>query len=499
MKFTPLASNGGRTNLILSADSYKTTQWMQYPEGYTNVFSYIESRGGLYEESMFFGIQLFVKKYLETAITMVQVEQAKLLIDAHIGPNVFNYEGWKRIVDEFDGYLPVRIRSIKEGSVIPVKNALLTIENTVEGFGWLTSYLETAMLRDVWYGTTVATISYRCKQRIYKSLERTSDNPLENLPFALHDFGYRGVSSDESAQAGGLAHLLNFQGTDTLAALVAAIEYYNAIGPVGLSVIASEHSTMCANADPVTKNDFASAERMVSILEERQRTMGGFNIVSAVADTYDVFRFTQQFIGTDLKDRIVASGGRLVIRPDSGDPEEIPITIIRMLMDAFGYTVNGRDMKVLPPCVRVLQGDGINEESIGRILANVEAAGFSTENIFFGMGGALLQHCDRDWMKFAMKASAIKINGNWQDVFKDPITDPGKTSKKGRISTVYDPSIKKGNKVVTKRLEDIKDTDVDLMEIIYEPGFQIDKNFDELREQSGKSFERWLQIKESRA
>ena len=159
-------------------------------------------------------------------------------------------------------------------------------------------------------------------------------------------------------------------------------------------------------------------------------------------------------------------------------------------MDSFGFTVNEKGFKVLPTCVRVLQGDGINEESIERILANVEAAGFSTENIVLGMGGALLQHCDRDWMKFAMKASAIKVNGVWRDVFKDPITDPGKTSKKGRISTVYDQS---KNAIVTKRLEDITtQTDVDLMDTVYEPGLIINKNFDDVRKQADDSFSQWI-------
>ncbi len=477
-----------KTPLLLATDSYKISQWMQYPAGCTNVFSYIESRGGEYAESMFFGIQIFIKKYLMQPITKEDVEYAKTMMDAHLGPDIFNYDGWMSIVNNCGGKLPVTIRAVKEGSVIPVKNALVTVENTIEGYGWLTSYLETSLLREIWYATTIATYSYECKKVIYNYLASTSDDPDANITFALHEFGYRGVSSDESAQTGGLAHLINFRGTDTMAALIAACEYYNATGPVGFSVIASEHSTMCANADAETKNDYRSAERMVEILEERQKKYGGFNIVSAVADTYDVYRFTNEFIGKNLKDRIINSGGRFVVRPDSGNPEVVPVDLVEGLMESFGFTINSKGFKVLPACIRVLQGDGINLQSIERICRNAKLKGISTENFVFGCGGKLLQAHDRDEMKFAMKASAINLNGVWKDVYKDPITDSGKVSKKGRITTVRDLNT---GKITTKRIAELVPSDEDLLHTYFENGeLLIDLSFESVRNQTNYLFKK---------
>lgn len=475
-----------QTPLILATDSYKISQWLQYPEGYTNMYSYIESRGGEHPDAMFFGLQIFIKKYLLQPITKQDVEFAKIMMDAHLGPDIFNYEGWMSIVEKFDGNLPIRIRAVKEGSVIPVKNALVTVENTEEGYGWLTSYLETSLLREVWYATTIATYSYECKKVIYDYLLKTSDDPDANITFALHDFGYRGVSSDESAQTGGLAHLINFKGSDTMAALVAACEYYNATGPVGYSVIAAEHSTMCANADAENKNDYKSAERMVGILEERQKKYGGFNIVAAVADTYDVYRFAKQFIGTDLKERIINSGGRFVVRPDSGNPEIVPVTIVKLLMETFGYTINSKGYKVLPSCIRVLQGDGINLQSIKNICRNASLEQLSIENFVFGCGGKLLQAHDRDEMKFAMKGSAIKVNGIWKDIFKDPITDSGKQSKKGRITTVRDLN---SGKIYTKRINEMLSNEEDLLYTYFENGqLTIDLDFESVRANADSNF-----------
>ncbi|MNC01643.1 putative nicotinate phosphoribosyltransferase [compost metagenome] len=159
--------------------------------------------------------------------------------------------------------------------------------------------------------------------------------------------------------------------------------------------------------------------------------------MAGVADTYDPFRYTR-WVGTDFKERIIKSGGTFVVRPDSGDATVIPIQIIQMLMEDFGYTVNSKGYKVLPDCIRVLQGDGVNRATIRIILQKMKDLGLSADNIVFGMGGALLQHCDRDWMKFAMKGSALEVNGQWKDLYKDPITDSIKRSKKGRVTTYKD-------------------------------------------------------------
>lgn len=454
-----------KTPLILNADSYKVSHWMQLPKGTEYGHSYIESRGGFSDNVMFFGLQKVIKDNLTTPITMNDVVKAKAVIDKHLGEGIFNEKGWVRLLEKHNGYLPLRIRAIREGSIVPTKTALVTVENTDPEFAWAQSYLETLILRSIWYGTTVATISMDCKNTIKKYLDKYSDDPSA-IDFMLHDFGYRGVSSDESAQIGGLAHLLNFKGSDTMAAMIAAMEYYKSDGDICYSVIASEHSTMCSNADAENRNDFLSAEKLVSILEKRCKETGTFQIVSAVADTYDVYRFTKQFIGTDLKERIANSGGRFVVRPDSGDATVVPVDLVESLMECFGYTINSKNMKVLPPCIRVLQGDGITKDTIGIILENAAKRGISPCNFVFGMGGALLQHCDRDWLKFAMKCSAICVDGQWRDVFKDPITDSGKTSKKGRLTTVRTI----GDEIKTVRISEVKNTDVDLMWVVYENG-----------------------------
>lgn len=466
-----------KTSLILNGDSYKISHWLQVPERLEYMQSYIESRGGFSPNVLFFGLQKYIKDNLLTPVTLEDVKKAKLMLDAHLGLGIFNEAGWLRLIEKHNGLLPIKIRAIREGMVVPTKTALVTVENTDPEFHWLVSYLETSMLRDVWYGTTVATIDKTVKDILTGYLDKYSDDK-DAINFMFHDFGARGVSSDESSQMGGMAHLVNFKGTDTMAALVAAIEYYNATGVMGFSVIASEHSTTCLNSDPVTKNDYASIEKMVSILENRCRVSGAFQIVSAVADTYDVYRYVR-WVGTDFKDRIMNSGGRYVIRPDSGDVRTVAVTLVIELMKYFGYTVNSKGKKVLPPCIRVLQGDGVNFESMKAILDYAIENDLSPCNFVFGAGGFLLQHCDRDWLKFAMKCSAACINGVWQDVFKDPITDSGKTSKKGRLTTIRTI----GDIIKTVRIEEVGNTDIDLMGTVYENGALIrDQLFEEIIE-----------------
>lgn len=226
-------------SVILNTDSYKCSQWNQYPPGTTGVYSYIEARSGKWTETLFFGLQMFVKEYLTKPITIEDIDEAEDIITAHGEP--FNRQGWEYIVNKHGGYLPVLIKAVPEGTLVPIRNVLLTIENTDPECYWLTSYLETALLRAIWYPTTVATNSYESKKIILKSLEKTGDPSLIN--FKLHDFGARGVSSKESAGIGGLAHLINFMGTDTIEALIYGRKYYN-MPMSGFSIPAMEHSTV---------------------------------------------------------------------------------------------------------------------------------------------------------------------------------------------------------------------------------------------------------------
>lgn len=224
-------------NIILNSDSYKYSMPQQYPAGTEYVYSYIESRGGAWPETVFFGLQAYIKEYLLRPVTWDDINEAEAIITAHGEP--FYREGWEHILRQHGGYLPVRIRAVPEGTRVPIKNVLLTIENTDPRCWWLTTFLETSLLRAVWYPTTVATNSYESRKIILEYLERTGDPGL--IDFKLHDFGARGVSSEESAGLGGAAHLVNFQGTDTVSALVAARRYYGA-DLAGFSIPASEHS-----------------------------------------------------------------------------------------------------------------------------------------------------------------------------------------------------------------------------------------------------------------
>jgi len=405
-------------SIILNTDSYKASMWKQYPPGTTNVFSYIESRGGIYDRTVFFGLQAFVKEYLLKPITQAEIDLSDEIWTAHGEP--FNKAGWQYILDKHGGYLPLVIKAAPEGMVIPTGNALVTVENTDPECFWLTTWLETALLRAIWYPTTVATQSWKIKQVIKDYLEKTGDP--SGIDFKLHDFGARGVSSLESAGIGGAAHLVNFMGTDTISGVLFAREYYNA-GVAGFSIPAAEHSTITSWG---REGEVKAYENMV-----RQFGRAG-SILAVVSDSYDIFNAASKLWGEDLRQLVIDSGATVVIRPDSGDPVEVNRRLVEILGEKFGYTVNAKGFKVLNN-VRLIQGDGINELTVRSILGSFMANGWSADNIAFGMGGALLQQVNRDTQKFAMKASAAKINGAWVDVQKDPITDSGKRSKPGRL------------------------------------------------------------------
>jgi nicotinamide phosphoribosyltransferase len=406
-------------NILLNTDSYKVSMFKQYPAGTTGVYSYIESRGGRYDETVFFGLQAFIKEYLLDPITQADIDIADEILTAHGEP--FNRSGWEYILSKHNGYLPVVIRAVPEGTVVPVKNVLATIENTDPECFWLTTYLETALLRAVWYPTTVATQSKRIKNVIKDYLERTGDPSL--IDFKLHDFGARGVSSMESAGIGGAAHLVNFMGTDTVSGLLYAREFYNA-GIAGFSIPAAEHSTITSWG---REGEVDAYRNMLT-----QFAKPG-SIVAVVSDSYDVFNAASKLWGEELRDAVVQSDAVVVIRPDSGDPLTINQQLIEILGAKFGYTTNAKGFKVLNN-VRLIQGDGVNELTIRSILGGFMAMGWSADNIAFGMGGALLQQVDRDTQKFAMKCSSARVNGKWIDVQKDPITDAGKKSKAGRVT-----------------------------------------------------------------
>ena len=406
------------SNPILNTDSYKASHYLQYPPEASGMFSYVESRGGRYGRTLFFGLQMLLKTYLCRPIDLAMIAQAKAFFEAHGEP--FNEAGWRYVVERYQGYLPVRIRAVPEGSVVPTHNVLMTVECDDPQVFWLASYLETMLLR-VWYPVTVATQSWHLRKTLHAYLRKSSDD-LTQLPFKLHDFGARGVSSAESAAIGGAAHLVSFMGSDTVLGVVAANRFYHE-PMAAFSVPAAEHSTITS----------WGRERETDAFRNMIARFGKPGaIVSVVSDSYDLFAALKVW-GGELKQAVLDSGGMLVIRPDSGDPLTIVLQTLRALEASFGATLNGKGRRVLQN-VRVIQGDGVNAESIEAILAAMDEAGFAADNIVFGMGGALLQQINRDTQRFAMKCSAIRLGGEWHDVRKDPVTDAGKRSMKGRLT-----------------------------------------------------------------
>ena len=446
-------------SILFNTDSYKVSMASQYPPGTSGVFSYIESRGGVYDKTVFFGLQAFIKEYMTKPITQEEINLADEILTAHGEP--FNRAGWQYILDEHGGYLPVVIRAVPECTVVPTKNVLATIENTDPQVPWLTTWLETALLRAIWYPTTVATRSWHIRQTILKYLEETGDPNL--IDFKLHDFGARGVSSLESAGIGGAAHLVNFMGTDTISAVLFARQYYGA-GVAGFSIPAAEHSTITSWG----RDGEVDAYR--NMLTQFARPG---SILAVVSDSYDIYNAAGKLWGEELRQQVIDSGATVVIRPDSGDPVEVNRQLIEILGDKFGYTTNYRGYKVLKH-VRIIQGDGVNDDSITAILEMLKSGGWSADNIAFGMGGALLQQLNRDTLKFAMKASAVCINGEWVPIAKDPVTDPGKRSKSGR-ATLYrnhDGSYHSG----------VEDWPESALEKVYENGLLIrDMTFEQVR------------------
>lgn len=459
-------------NLLLNTDSYKVSMFKQYPAGTTGVYSYIESRGGRYDETVFFGLQAFIKEYLLEPITQADIDTADAILTAHGEP--FNREGWEYILRVHGGKLPVVIKAVPEGTVVPVKNVLATIENTDPNCFWLTTYLETALLRAVWYPTTVATQSKYIKNVIKEYLEKTGD--VNGLSFKLHDFGARGVSSLESAGLGGAAHLVNFMGTDTVSALLVAKQYYGA-DMAGFSIPAAEHSTITS----------WGREGEVEAYRNMLRQFGRQgSILAVVSDSYDIFNAAKNLWGEELRDEVIASGATVVIRPDSGDPEAVCVKLVQILDQKFGHTVNDKGYKVLNN-VRIIQGDGVNERTIRMILGHFSVLGYSADNIAFGMGGALLQIVDRDTQKFAMKCSAAEINGEWIDVQKDPITDSGKKSKAGRVTLWTSGGEFQSSVDQPKGWTDKGLGWVEALEVVYRDGKLIQEiSFDEVRANSNK-------------
>ncbi len=466
-----MVMDSSRHNFILNTDSYKLTHYLQYPPDTRRISSYIESRGGAFHDVLFFGLQAFLKEYLSRPISRADIDEAEEVAMAHLG--FFNRKGWEHIVNRHGGFLPVEIQALPEGTVVPSQVPVVQLVNTDPECFWVPSYLETSLLRAVWYPSTVASLSFACKKVLRHYLEETADT-LDGLDFQLHDFGARGATSEEAAGLGGAGHLLNFHGTDTLAALMVARRCYSE-PMAAFSIPASEHSTMTSWGQAGEREACRNMIRQFS---------GPQKVLAFVIDSYDVWNALDHIVGEDLHREVVENGGRIVVRPDSGDPVAVVPRVIEHLMRRFGHTQNSKGYRVLPPYIRMIQGDGVDLHSLPRILEVLKMRAISTENLAFGMGGGLLQKIDRDTLKWAMKASWGEIGSGTRDIFKDPVTDPGKRSKAGRYAVVRD-----GDSYAAVR-EDALDGRENLLRPVYRDGkLLLDESFAQLRARATEHFE----------
>lgn len=427
-------------SLIMNCDSYKASHFLQYPPNTTHISSYIEARGVSEDfptmqnaKIPFFGLQhQLIKLQKDFADFLVahgsEIESDAKMVAAHGLP--FNKTGWDEIYKL--GYLPIRIQALPEGTPVYPGVVQLQITNTDPRFPWLTSYLETTLLRSVWYPSTVAAISREIKKDIYAALVQTSDDPNGQIGFKLHDFGARGATSEESATLGGMGHLVNFMGSDTLSAIRGAERYYKC-DMAGYSIPAAEHSTITSWG---RENEAEAYRNMIKHFAEPGK------LYAVVSDSYDIYNAVDSIWGEQIRQEVITAGGTLVIRPDSGDPCTVVLYCLESLANSFGYTTNKRGYKVLHPSVRIIQGDGVNPISIRKIMTKMIQHKWSIDNIAFGMGGALLQKLDRDTFKYAMKGSAMKVseNDDWIGFSKDPVTDKVKKSKIGRQAVIKDDS-----------------------------------------------------------
>lgn len=500
-------------NLMYSADFYKVSHKAQYPENVTNVYSTLVARGANYNDKIskehfhWFGLQLYLEKLddftwwlcdLSAGEMQAELNAYKAFLNARLGGDndvSHWYDLW--IYVQATAELPLIIKAQPERTIQKFQTPLVTVENTDENFAWLTSFIETSMLANVWGVTTASNRAYHIRKSIEKYMVGYTDEELAAVDFMAHDFSYRGMMGDEAAEIAGCGHLSVFKGSDTIPAIRKMEEVYNEV--TGFSVPATEHSVMCAGGKAT---EFDTYNRILDLYPT--------GIVSIVSDTWDYFSVLTKTL-PELKDKIMARDGKTVIRPDSGNPVDIvcgieikdyssetsleeavleaityapyykntvvfyyadgyfqcdyktyheygstwnraPTNIreieltpeqkgtLELLDETFGHTLDSGGLKVLDSHIGVIYGDGMNQERIEQMLERMVAKGYSPLNIVFGVGAYTYQFMTRDELGFAFKATAVKIDGEWVSIQKDPKTDPGKASLTGRfegLETVF--------------------------------------------------------------
>jgi len=439
-------------NSLLLTDGYKTSHHLQYPKGTTLVYSNFTPRSNKYapkgcDKVVVFGSQM----------VMMQIHE-------HFQENFFNknkeevcremkkeltmYLGADYDVSHFEklhelGYLPIVVKSLEEGVLCPIRIPMFTIYNTVPEFYWVTNYLETIISNLMWKPLTSATIAHSYKNILKNWAIKTDEKNIGFVDFQGHDFSMRGMDSIDAVFSSGLGHLTSFLGTDSLPTIYGARKFYQENGFVACSVPATEHSVMCSGG----KEDE---------IETFRRLMNTFpkGILSVVSDTWDLWKVCSEYLPI-LKEEILSRDGKLVIRPDSGDPVEIICGqneenwtrsikdipkqkgVVELLWDVFGGTINEQGFKVLDPHIGAIYGDSITIDRAEQICKRLHDKGFASTNIVLGIGSFTYQYNTRDTFGFAMKATYLEVNGEGREIFKDPVTDDGtKKSATGLLSVI---------------------------------------------------------------
>jgi len=415
-----------RIAILLRLDSYKFSHPYAYPERIIGMSSYGEARVERGTKIVPFNMQYLMSRYFQDPITMEDIDFAEAFALKHFGRKLFKRATWERIVNEFNGLLPITIRAVPEGTVIGGGLPIYSVTAFGPDFFWLSSGVETILQRGVWYGSTVASMDYAIKKDIKQRYEQAgAESPVE---FSLHDFGGRGVTCAEQAEIGGAAHLVNFMGSDTVEGILTANYYYDC-DMSAFSVYATEHSVECSFG--------LNPEQELAYLRHQLKQASAGQIISIVIDGKNTYRCAEQLCTSPLKEEIIASGVKVVFRPDSGDMMETVPRILKLQEAAYGHTITKNGYKKINT-VGIIQGDGVDHLAIRSLLGKLMANGYSPDNVIFGSGGALLQKVNRDTFKFAQKASAVLYDGDekWTGIAKDPITDPGKKSKEGVLTLV---------------------------------------------------------------
>jgi len=499
-KFDPIQA-------LIDTDAYKLGHIHMYPEGTTRVLSNFTDRGSRIPDlthTVHFGLQAFLHSWITDAWAPFFAADEDQVCDLYeefttsvIGPNTIGTDHIRALHKL--GYLPLRFRSLPEGSRVPIRVPKFTVENTVPEFFWLTNYIETAMSSEVWQIATSATIADRFRKLLDEWAIKTTGS-TEGVQWQGHDFSFRGMAGVHAAALSGMGHALSFTGSDNLNVIRAVDNYYGpAEGLIIGSVPATEHSVATA---------FGPADELGYFNRILDQNPAG--ILSAVSDSYDLWNVLTDIL-PQIKDRILSRDGKLVIRPDSGNPVDIltgtiqntdpewgrsvntrtpaEVGTVELLWDVFGGTVNEQGYKVLDPHIGVIYGDSITYDRALQIFQRLEAKGFASTNVVFGVGSFTYQYQTRDTFMSAMKATWVQVNGEGKDIFKDPATDSGtKKSARGRIAVLQDST---GDYFLVDSTSspdasEIEGGDFDHLNTVWEDGkFLVEHTFAEVRARLG--------------